>query len=242
MRIEALTTAILLLTLQFFTLNAQEIQGVDAQENLFQIGGAAVSSGVVRKFDHRYEGIKGSPFYVGEWLRGSISLADGQKLDFVEMKYNAYEDELIIKKNSSQYYFPKDKIISFTLYEHQNGINARFVLQHHYKHFDDLQFYRIVSEGKTSILELTKVIFEKADFQGAYSNDKRYDEFKQYAELYYFNEVLPQPKKLKRTTKGISSLYAENSMEIKKFILDNGYNCRNEDDLLKILSYIQNIE
>lgn len=223
--------------------HAQEIKGDDAQENLLKVGSTGVQIGVVRKFDNRYEGVKGSPFYVDVWLQGSITTIDGLQQDFAEMKYNAYEDEVIVQKGrTGQFYFPKHQIKSFSLLDRQSGKTKMFVLHRHFKRSEDSQFYRILSQGKTNVVEHSKVVFEKADFEGGYSNDKRYDEFKHYKDLYYFSKSDPEPKKLKRTAKSISGIDPDHSKEIRSFISDNGYDCRNESDLLKILDHIQNIE
>lgn len=241
----AKTLALLILFVQpsFFMVKAQEIKDNDAQENIFKIGGADASFGVVRKFDNRYEGTKGSPFYIDNWSEGSITTKDDRQILFSEMKYDAFEDEVIINKpNSGHYYFQKNKTKSFMLKEEKTGKNINFVLHHHFKDYNDLQFYRLIYQGKINILEHIKIVFEKADYEGGYSNDKRYDEFKKYSELYYCSKADLQPKKLKRTTKAISNIFPDHTAEMRKIIIDNRYDPKSEDDLIKIFSYYQNIE
>ena len=243
MNINTALLSLFLIQCSFFVVIAQDIKGDDAQENIFKIGGADATSGVVRKFDNRYEGTKGSPYYFDDWAQGSIVTKNDKQILNAELKYNAYEDELIINKsNSGPYYFPKEEVKSFTLKEKTTGSNINFLIYQHFKKDDELQYYRIVFQGKINIVEHIKVIFEKANYEGGYSTDKRYDEFKKYKDLYYYSAASSQPIKLKTTTNAISKVFPDRNAEMKKLITENGYDCKNENDLVKIFNYYQNIE
>ena len=87
-----------------------------------------------------------------------------------------------------------------------------------------------------------KVVFEKADFEGGYSNNKRYDEFKKYTGFYYKTEIMTQPQKLKLNPGGISKIFPDHKNQIKEFILDNGLDCSSENDLSKIFEYYTHIK
>jgi len=231
------------LLLLLTTAYAQEINSVDAQENLFKIGGGDARRGVVRKFDNRYEGVKGSPFYFDYWAEGVIITQKGQQLENVKLKYNLHEDELIINRsNAGQYYFPKNKIKSFILKEKLLGTNIHFIKNQHPKKKEEFQYYRIIFAGTVNLVEYTKVIFEKADFEGGYSSNKRYDEFKKYPSIYYFSASSPQPSKLKTSANAISKLFPDHNSEIKNYIISNGLDCKNEQNLIKVFHYYESIE
>ena len=93
----------------------QALIGDDAQENLFKLGGADASSGIVRKFDNRHSGVQGSPFYIDSWSSGSIVTTEDRQIQNVRLKFNAFEDELIILNKSGEYYVTKNQVKSFTL-------------------------------------------------------------------------------------------------------------------------------
>lgn len=226
----------------FLSLNihAQEISGNDAQENLFKIGGVDATNGVVRKFDHRYEGVKGTPFYFNSWTKGNIETVDGRHIENLQLKYNAYEDELIMNKpKEGAIYLQKEIIRSFSLID--TNTEVHFVKYKHPKKETEHKFYRLIFKGSIILIEDLKVVFEKANFQGGYSQDKRFDEFKKYPAFYYYNDSNAYPKKLKTTPSGVSKIFSNHSYEIKKYIADQNLNCKNESDLMKIFIYYQKL-
>lgn len=226
-----------------FSVKAQELNVVDAQENLFKIGGGEPSYGIVRKFDNRYEGVKGSPFYFDYWADGSIQTSDNKSITNIELKYNVFEDDLIINRSEKgQYYFPKSEITSFTLHEKSTEVKQVFIKKPHPKKEAVPQYYRLVYPGEINLAEHTKVIFEKADFEGGYSNEKRYDEFKKYPTYYFYDNSSLKPKKLKLTINYVSNIFNKYKKEIKNHILQNGYDCANEQDLIKIFEYYHSIQ
>lgn len=233
----------ILLLFIYLNINAQETSGNDAQENIFKIGGAEATIGVVRKFDNRYEGVKGSPFYFDSWTRGNIKIVNGQHMENLQLKYNVYEDELIVNKPKvGAIYLQKEMIQSFSLIDTKTNMEVTFVKYMNPKKETKSKYYRLIFEGSLVLIEDIKIVFEKADFQGGYSQDKRFDEFKKYPIFYYYNDSDGYPKKLKTSPSGVSKIFLNHSSEIKKYIAGQNLNCKNENDLKKIFKYDQQIQ
>lgn len=226
-----------------YTVDAQEISGIDAQENLFKLGGIDATSGIVRKFDHRYEGVKGSPFWFDNWSNGSLIFENDKHVDNVQLKYNVFEDELIINRAKvGQFYIPKESVKSFMLLNEKSGESVNFIKYIHPKKDSSLQYYRVIATGTVNLVEFVKVVFEKADFEGGYSNDKRYDEFKKYPGFYYFSQPGTKPQKLKSNPNAISKIFPGQNDQMKKYIIKNGLDCTSENDLIQIFEYYSEIE
>lgn len=231
-----------LLFMFYIPVNGQDMGGNDAQENLFKIGSSDASFGIVRKFDNRYTGVQGTPFYMETWSKGSLVINNGKQLSNVKIKYDAYQDELIILTSSGEYFVPKKQVKSFTLKSKDDTANINFTKFGHPKKKGEYQFYRVVYSGKIKLLEQSNVIFEKANFEGAYSNDKRYDEFKKYFAFYYVDENSSVPVKLKTTLNSLIKIFPKHKDQIKSFIKANDYSCKSEKDLISILKFYQEIE
>jgi hypothetical protein len=221
---------------------AQGIKGNDAQENLYKIGSISADVGVVRKFDNRYEGVKGSPFFNDEWLDGSIEFEDGKVAEDVKLKYNIYEDELILlQPNVGSIYLDREKIGSFTLNYPEKFGHELFIKYMHPVKTDLTQYYRVVFAGKVNLLEHTKIVYEKANFQGGYSNDKKYDEFKQYPSYYSQSDTSPFPMKVKTTTSAIIRIFPDHQDQIKEFIKSNILDFRKPEDIVKVFRYYEEL-
>lgn len=221
------------------TAYAQVIEGNDAQENLDKIGSITTEIGLVRKFDNRYEGVKGSPFYIDEWLPGTLVLKNGRSVDDVKIKYNMYEDELLLlDPKSGALYVDRDSISSFTI---ENASNTeKFVISRHPKK-DVSQYYRVVHPGDPMLLEHTNVVYEKADYQGGYSNQKTFDEFKKYEAFYALSKNDAVPQKIKSGANAVSKLFGEKQPMVKKYINMEMLDCRKLPDLVKVFRYAETI-
>ena len=67
---------------------SQENAGIEGQENLNLLGSGSNGS-MVRTFDDRYEGVRGSPFFIEEWAEGEIRGSNGKIYTDLQLKYNA---------------------------------------------------------------------------------------------------------------------------------------------------------
>lgn len=220
---------------------AQEIEGNDAQQNLLKIGTISVEQGIIRKFDNRYEGVVGSPFYYEEWLEGTVVMENDRIIDDIKIKYNMYEDELIVlQPKSLSYYIDKKGVRSFTL-QFPDGRKDIFKKYQQIDKPEQSQYFRAVYMGKINLWEHTKVIFEKANYQGGYSSDKKYDEFKQYSELYYTSAGMQNPAKIKSTSNAISKIFPDNGELIKEFIKSNLLDLRKKENIVRIFEFYEQL-
>ncbi len=228
----------------FITINvfSQESSGNDSQENIFKIGGSGAATGVVRQFDNRYEGVKGSPFYLDDWVKGTVTMQNGQRAENIQLKFNAYENELLMNQSKTgAVYIPKKQISSFSLQDPEINREVLFQKLPHHKKGDQTHFYRVLYKGKVSLYKDIVVVFEKADYQGGYSNDKTFDEFKTYSNYYYNGELDLEFHKLKTSPSGIAKAFPDHSSEIKKFISQGNINLKKDGDLIIIFNYHQQL-
>lgn len=239
-------TKFLLLSLILFASSsicfAQEIEGQDAQQNLNKIGGISTDNIIVRKFDNRYEGIVGSPYYAAEWLEGDIVMENNRSIEKAKLKYNMYEDELILlQPKAGSLYVDKENVRSFTLI-HPNGKKDLFTKYRHPENPEHNQYFRAVCLGKMNLWEHTKVIFEKANFEGGYSIDKKYDEFKQYTEYFYTYGDMPFPAKLKTSANAVIKVFPDHQDQIRQFIKSNLLDLRIAENMVRVFDFYGQIK
>jgi hypothetical protein len=218
----------------------QGIHGNDAQENLYKLGSQDADIGVVRKFDNRYEGVKGSPFYHEEWVKGKVLFESGRTAENIQLKYNVYEDELLIlQPETGAIYIDKNNVSSFAFLHQDPMIEEWFIKYPHPKKAGSSQYFRMVFKGKVNLLEHIKIVFEKANYEGGYSNDKRYDEFKSY-NTYYYSTASTPAQKLKSTAGGVAKIFPDKQSQVKQYIVENLLDCRKPEDLIQIFEYYEN--
>jgi hypothetical protein len=218
----------------------QEIEGNDAQENLYKLGGQDADIGVVRKFDNRYEGVKGSPFYHDDWVNGKVVFESGRTAENIQLKYNVYEDELLIlQSETGAIYTDKNNVTSFAFLHPDLQREEWFIKYPHPKKPGSTQYFQVIFQGKVNLLGHNKIVFEKANYEGGYSNDKRYDEFKSYTTFYY-NTASTTPQKLKSSAGGVAKIFPDKQAQVKQYIVENLLDCRKSEDLIRIFEYYEN--
>jgi hypothetical protein len=231
-----LTVALSLVTTLGF---CQEIRGNDAQENLYKLGSQNADIGIVRKFDNRYEGVKGSPFYHEQWAKGKVVFESGRTAENIQLKYNIYEDELLIlQPKTGAFYVDKNNVNSFAFLHPDMQHEEWFIKYPHPKKAGLTQYFRVLFQGRVNLLEHNKIVFEKANYEGAYSNNKRYDEFKNYATFYYSTSSA-KPQKLKSSAGAVSKIFPGKQAQVKQYIVQNLLDCRKSEDLLQIFAYYE---
>ncbi|WP_424961978.1 hypothetical protein [Ekhidna sp.] len=143
---------------------AQNITSYQGEQTVQDIRGSEI---VVRSFDTRYEGIKGSPFLFSEWA--VFKIVDGGNEYDIEAKLEANESKIIYKINNQL--FEKSLNQLDNLYLILGKKTIPIVYLNKYKTGliieNDKQEYQIVVVKQ----------LRKANYKGAYSQDRPFDEY-----------------------------------------------------------------
>lgn len=155
-------------------------KGLSAEENLKAIAGLAPYTQGGRGFDFRYEGIKGSGRMLDTLLPSFLRLK-GQ--DY----YIQIQTDLDLVNNSVIYIHPKTRL----LYTISADVVAELIINRDGKEllfrttkgkvFDKVlseeRFCQVLNDGQYQFIKIPYKTFVEADYKGAYSADRRYDEF-----------------------------------------------------------------
>lgn len=190
-------------------------------------------------FDSRYEGLKGSPFFISEWISGQMAFVDGKVFNEIPLKYNAYTKELMMKRQSgdSLIVFPY-QVQSFTINDPVTKANFTF------KRYPKAQtpkydmrevYFLVLYEGKTSLLKLVKKDLKKADYKDPYSNNVRYDTYED-ANEYYLLKNDEKLAKVKRNKKSVMEALADKESSLQEFVTVQKLTFKTEADFVRIVS------
>jgi hypothetical protein len=177
----------------FNILNSQSTSiyqnGLTAQQNLNAIGNLAPYSSGGVGFDTRYEGIKGST-RLFEKLLPSFLKIKGQ--DY----YLQLETDIDLVQNSVLFIHPKtgklvsipsDMVSEVVITKDGKEMIFRTTNDKHFeKELKDQKFYQVLKEGKFPFIKMPVKTFTEAEYKGAYSADRRYDEWETKFRYYIF--------------------------------------------------------
>lgn len=220
---------------------SQEPEGYEAQQNLMQLGREG-NMNVVRTYAKEYEGVRGTPLLLKDWAKGKIVLHSGKIYDDLQLKYDVYKNSILAKRNKMpDIYLNNDQIYSFVIYDPDTQNGRRFKkLDSSVDGIEKNQFFEVIYEGKWSFLALHKKIFLKADYKGAYSAGKAYDEFKDHKDLYVYAPDGSLHKYKPRVNK-LAKILGMNKKEISGMLEAKRLSLEDSQDVAVLLKEIGNL-
>ncbi|QDA58670.1 hypothetical protein [Hymenobacter jejuensis] len=156
--------------------------GVQANENLKDLTRGAN----VIAYDNRYEGIRGTPFAFSRWLPADLVMTSNAKLHVGALKFDAYQQQFYIKSPDKRDSLLIDsrRIARFTLIDSgafEPATQGPWV--HQFRRFAEApvsmqanEFVESLYEGRYALLKRYGKQLVKANYMGAYSQDRRTDE------------------------------------------------------------------
>lgn len=214
--------------------------GIENQGNLNQIASSGDPTQVVRQYDERYAGVKGSPYLLETFNPGRVKLKSGAKYISSFLNYDCVNDDLVFKKdaNAPEMIVRRDLIDSFQLDSSFNCPNNKTIV------WLALQgqatgFYELLYGGKNKIYQRVVKKLVKADFKGAYSMGSNYDRFDKEVNTFFVSDKVGQ---IKLNNKSISALFPNRSSEISSFIKRNKLDVKKPSDLKAIMEFAESLD
>lgn len=213
------------------------VKGLSAAENLKAIAnlGPYTQGGI--GFDMRYQGVKGTPRMLDTLLPSFLRL-DGQDY-YIELMadLDLVNDALIYihPKTRQLFSVPADVISEIIIkndgkeYVYRTTGGKRFD-----KEMKEQKFYQVLKEGDFQFIKIPYKQFVQADYKGAYTADRRYDEYKDDAKYYLLNTdgIFYQ---IQLNRKSIAKMYPD-----KKELIDQAFSDEsNPDKEALILSILE---
>jgi len=211
----------------------------EAKVNLQELGSAS-STGNVQTFDNRYEGTKGTPYVNETWYPGEIFLKSKSKVLVKEMNYNCYDNELV-------YLDPATKVIRlinrFTvdLFYILNGSDTLLFAPIEPENDGEFLFAQVLYNGGSMVYKRYQKEFIRANYEGGYSADRKYDEFADKSDLYISRQNDEKFYKVKKSKKQILVAFPGTEDEISSYIKAQKLDLKDEEDVIKLLKYYDSL-
>ncbi len=213
--------------------------GYETYQSTSQIVGAGPYT-MVNTMDHRYEGLRGTPYFLPVWAKGQVEMAAGQNYTNVPLKFNAYQQQLILLRTwagNDSIIVSADQVKRFTL----NNTDGQTYL------FERLPstivtsdqslkngYFMVLYKGKTALLKRISKTFKQADYKNPYSNDVRYDAFRD-AFSYYLLKPDQTLTKIKLSDKSLIDALGDRKEELKTFVKQENLSFKTDNDAIQLV-------
>ncbi len=161
--------------------------GVTAQQNHNAVAGLKPYSDGAMGFDNRYEGIKGTPRMFDTLLPSYLLLNDNDI-------YIKFDTDLDLTGNAVLYIDPKTKTLfelpaesvkELIIENRANELVFRSTAGLNFeKPLKEVRLYQALFEGSVLFIKVPEKKFLEADYKGAYSSDRRFDEYLDVTKYY----------------------------------------------------------
>ena len=214
-------------------------EGYEAKENLRELGSTS-GTGNVQTFDNRYEGTKGTPYVFETWFPGEIFLKSKSRVLVKEMNYNCYDNELV-------YLDPATKVtrlinrFTVDLFYILNGSDTLIFVPIVPENDGEFLFAQVLYNGGSMVYKRHQKEFVRANYEGGYSADRKYDEFADKSDLYISRQNDEKFYKVKKSKKQILEAFPGTEDEISSYIKAEKLDLKDEEDVIKLLKYYDSL-
>ena len=210
-------------------------EGYEARENLRELG-STDGTGSVKTFDNRYEGVKGSPYVLKDFSPGEVFLKTKNKVAVKELNYNCFENEIV-------YMDPATKVIRLInkfqvdLFTIQVENKTLTFVPIRLEADAAIIFVEVLYNKSSTVYKVYEKDWVKANYEGGYSADRKYDEFVDKYDLYFLKHGENALYKSKKSKKHVIAAFPEHEKEISSFIKSNKLNLKEDQSLIRLLEY-----
>ncbi|TCN65432.1 hypothetical protein [Acetobacteroides hydrogenigenes] len=181
-------------------------------------------------------GVDGSQYLSEEWTKGNITMNNGTIIDSIDLRLNAYKKEM--------HYLYKDVEYSINSPESIREVkmgNRKFIYSSYKTDKNDISknYFEVLAEGKASLLVLYYIKRISSNYNVVLDVGNRNDQL-ELNEKYFItigNSIIEIDKK----GKSIFDNLGDKSDLLKKRIKEEDLSFKKKEDLIKIVSYMNEI-
>ena len=236
-------SVILFLSLIIFDAFSQRVNiyqsGITGQQNLNAISSLAPYSSGGMGIDNRYEGVVGSPRLFDTLLTSYLLVNDKDFYIKLETDIDLIGNAVLYTdpKTKKLFALPSDNVEELIIIKDTAELVFRTTRELSFdKPLREIRFCQVLAEGPVMFIKIPVKKFIEADYKGAYSVDRRYDEY-EYTVKYYItgNDGILNQVQLNR--KSLIKLFPDKKAIINKTPGNNNPN--NEELVINLLEELR---
>lgn len=179
----------------------------------------------------RIPGVTGSQYLSEKWTKGRITLNDGNYIDSIDLRLNAYKNEMHYLDKGIEYSISTPKNIKEIIIS-----NRKFIYSPYIEGSTILySYFEVLAEGKTDLLALHYIIRKPSSYNQALDYGEKNDRLV-LSEKYFIrrgNTVIEHDKK----GKNLMELAGIKGDQIKTKIKEDNLSLKKKEDLIKLVTY-----
>lgn len=214
-------------------------QGYEAVENIREMS-SMQGSGTFRSFDTRYEGVRGTPYVFEEFHPGEVYLRSKERVRVKSLNYNCVDNEIAYLDPATDVtrLLNRFQVDVFTI---EDGETQRTFVPVKLEEDGETVFAEALYNRASLVCKVYYKDWLKANYEGSYSADRRYDQFVDKSDLYIFKQGDQTPYKAKRSKKLIREAFPEHEKEISAFVKSNSLNLKEGESLVRLMEYYDSL-
>lgn len=184
-------------------------------------------------------GITGTPYVFEDFKQGNIFYANKLRINGKLLNYDCYNDRWEYSADNSVYLLNSSQIDYFEIFA---GQDTTMLFKQVFVEKLKKQVFLQVLYNKNSILYKRYFKeFREADYGGAYSQDRRYDEYHD-RHSYYLQTADNELQLLKPKKNFALEIMEDKSDELEKYIKKEKPDLKTEDGLVQLIRFYDSLE
>lgn|GEM_PF-4122849 len=205
----------------------------------------AGSGYMMMQMDTRYEGVKGSAYFLPNWEEGTLLMKYGDTLRNAYLKLDVLNKEVrMLRPKGDSIVIDYAQLKGFFLRNPDGGQWLSFKKVEQLKTGLGLlpaSYLLAYYEGNASLYKHYSRRILKADFKDPYSTGRTFDQVVDNSEWFYQLKE-GNYERLKLNKKSVLNALEDKHAAVKAFIDQNKLNCETPDGVLKVFNYYDSLE
>ena len=184
-------------------------------------------------------GITGTPYVFEDFKQGNIFYANKLRINGKLLNYDCYNDRWEYSADNSVYLLNSSQIDYFEIFPGQD--RTMLFKQVFVEKLKKQVFLQVLYNENSILYKRHFREFREADYGGAYSQDRRYDEYHE-RESYYLKTDDNELHLLKSNKKSALEIMEDQREELEKYIKKEKPNLKTEAGMVQLIRFYDSLE